>query len=1360
MAVQVGSLFASYTLDASGFMRGLAQAERATASSMGNIQRQAGLTSRAVSGISHSFNQPIRPYSLIAVSRAFDNTADRANLLRGSLIAVTGVFGGFAAALSTNVILRYADTYTQLNNQLRVVSDSSADLKAQFGALDDVATRSRSGLKETVILYSRLSKAAPDLDPEKVVRYVETIQKSLQLGGATAQEAASAAVQFSQAIASNRLGGEELRAILETPLGSQLAKGLGVTIGQLRKLGTEGKLTANVLFGALERIGAGIDTQFANSVQTLDQAITLADNRFIAYVGSVNEAYGVTNILGKAIVGLADNLESIGSVVGTIAPIIGSIFAGRLLGGPLNRAQASIAGGFKNIGSAAKQGVSIAREEVTALERQTSEANRAVGDFYQKLQTTPKAQFADKSTVKALKTDIAELTKVEEKQLAVRRQIAESYGRVATLNGRVTPQILSATNAVADAESKLNALLAKQKELRNSVRANKDKQARTAVAAQGNPTRGNQAKVNAAERESLKLKQEILKTEEQLGRARDSLNQRLAATDAAYNAAARTNASERIAALNALNKLTAEGAALDERRASLLKRISVGVGTRDQQALAAINKELSTVVNRSVQVQQALAGARMRFAAATAAASGLSQAFSLVGRAGASLFSFLGGPWGVALTAAALGFAYFGQSAAKAAQQAADSQSAIDAALGSLAESGDRAAQASLKQRKLEEALKETYKSAEDAAKGMESAGFEIDAVAREIDALREEANNDIFKTGEVKRASDVIGGLLDRLKKGTLTVADFQTELEKFGRANNISPDLIENIKALTDETQFQRASQAAQYYKKQLDDLSRTSATNSRTDIFGSLDESQLNEVLNRAAIDKAIFGERISDIKAEEKKIADSLKEAITASGRTLSAAAQDYLNNQAAILTALDRVKKAAEAPLAKRPETPRGNIRKPGDFDPNIRNRKDVYTQAEVGDQLQKLRELRNQLAAVYQDLVNARAAAAGGIPLLEEAFGSTQDVQKVKAAIAAAKAQVTDLQAKVESGQTKSIQAYNQLEALRTALYDSGGKTDIIDQFIESAYDALAAIPKLKAEAASLETQLTQSGQAALVRKGPGNSVVKTNPYVNGAGTKPVLPPMPNAALPPAQQEQISVAGKIDQAKASLNSFIAEAQKLPEQFLQRRFFGDPVQYQAAAEQAKSQIDGLITKMLEGKVPAEDMKIAIREIVIGLADAGANSDALVPFVESLRNVLGSIDATITKVESLTTAMNKLATASREAGMGKGSSGSSTGSYKAPTYDLPKYANGGVFKVGGAGGTDSQLVKFMASPDETVAVFTPSQMRALDTRMSGGSGVSIQAPITIVASDAASFKASRRQVQMDLADAVQAAVNRTR
>lgn len=77
-------------------------------------------------------------------------------------------------------------------------------------------------------------------------------------------------------------------------------------------------------------------------------------------------------------------------------------------------------------------------------------------------------------------------------------------------------------------------------------------------------------------------------------------------------------------------------------------------------------------------------------------------------------------------------------------------------------------------------------------------------------------------------------------------------------------------------------------------------------------------------------------------------------------------------------------------------------------------------------------------------------------------------------------------------------------------------------------------------------------------------------------------------------------------------------------------------------------------------------------------------------------------------------------------------------------MQNFASGGSFNVGGSGGTDSQLVQFMASPDETVTVATPQQQQQ---RRNSRPHV-INMPITIMTADVGSFKRSEKQVYQTL------------
>jgi tape measure domain-containing protein len=1375
MAVQVGSLFASLTLESGAFTRGMVQAERTTAQAMSSIQKQAGLTGRAVEGIGRSFNQPIRPYSLIAASRAFDNTADRAALLRGSLIALTGVFGGFAAALTSNVVLRYADTYTQLNNQLRVVSTSSSDLKAQFSALEDVSERSRSGLKETAILYSRLAKAAPDVGADKLLKFTETIQKALQLGGATAQEAASAAVQFSQAIASNRLGGEELRAILETPLGGALAKGLGVTIGKLRELGTQGKLTADVVLGALEKVGPEVDRQFGQSVRTLDQAITQADNEFISYIGSVNEAYGATTILGDAILGVSGNLDTIGRVAGTVAPVIASIFAGRLIGGGLGGAVGGVVSSFQAVGQAARQSMTTAREKVLDLE---GAVKTSITDF-QKLNETIKAgtknDFADTSTVKALARDIAAIQKLDAPRLEVTENINDAYRKLASISSQTTPRIISAAEAVAKAESRVNDLLAKQQQLRNAVRGNDSRQ--LGAAALQSQVGGSKelSQVRAAAKERIQLERDIAAAQQQAASAREALSVRISALNTAEAEVQRRNTEQQIATLKQIETLNRQALSIDEKRAAIQSRITTGVSQRDAQAVANTSRLLGAASDQSAKLQLALGGAREQLFKVSAAATVFNQSLALLGRAGSSLVGFLGGPWGVALTGATLALSIFGIRAAETAQRVKDSQRAIDEALQKSASSGDVTAQATIDQKRLEQSITDTAANLKAAQAKFSDSGAEgaIRSIALEIDNLRETSNRELFRNQT--RAVGFIDDLLATLKDGGGTLDDFNRRLEAFGDRFNIPQEYIDNIKA--EARSISDAAQAVKVYNNELSALNAQKAAGAAGNSFLGFAKQLMQEADAKIAVDKAAFAERIKSVQAGEQKIVDSFADALRSNGIKITKGVENYIREQARLLNALDQLKETASRAPAQRPTIQQGNVRTVGGVDPNIRGivGQDPFSQAKVADQLANLKRIRDEIAAAQKLLVQAQAIGNGAVPLVESVFGTKADSDEAIAAIKNAKAEIATIATEFQSGKRGAVDVYNALETLRNNLKAAGGESDAIDKFIDDTSNAIISVPKLKAEIAALTSQFNALGEAAATTVLPGGSVVKKNQFFNGGGQKPILPtPPPELAQKQpvaavADPAAAALSQQIDETKQKLTDFDTYVQSRPADLLTRSMFGDPQQFSSAASEAKTQIDDITNRLKTGGLEASKIPAEVNKLRDSLLQAGANADAINPFVAAVEASLKTIPDMVAQVNSLTAAMNNLAAAASRARAAQSgtnppasSSSSSDTSFSssAPSNPLPQFAKGGVFRVGGGGGVDSQLVQFMASPNETVAVMTPSQVKAMNDNMPASPVMNVQAPINIFAADAESFRQSKRQVQYDIADAVTAAVSRTR
>ena len=138
------------------------------------------------------------------------------------------------------------------------------------------------------------------------------MNQAIILSGASAQEASAGLTQFSQGIASGVLRGEELNSILEqTPvIADVIAKSMGKTRGELRALGSDGKITAEVIMKAFreaEYLGAA----FATTVPTIGQAFTVLTNQVMKYLGAADKSLGTSEAFARLILKAAENMDTL-----------------------------------------------------------------------------------------------------------------------------------------------------------------------------------------------------------------------------------------------------------------------------------------------------------------------------------------------------------------------------------------------------------------------------------------------------------------------------------------------------------------------------------------------------------------------------------------------------------------------------------------------------------------------------------------------------------------------------------------------------------------------------------------------------------------------------------------------------------------------------------------------------------------------------------------------------------------------------------------------------------------------------------------------------------------------------------------
>ncbi len=360
MSVQVGSMFASLSLDTAQFVRGAGKADKTFGTLVTNLRRNADGSARSLDNMARVFGST----GFASGARVFGELNQQARALPVSIGAVSTALAGLGGLFAGSALTRSLDTFTSIQNQLASLDSGLGNTSSQFETLLAIANRSRSDIGATVTLFSRLAKSQPELGFDRIARSVETIQKALQLGGATTAEAASAAIQFSQAIGSGVLQGDELRAVLESPLGNALARGLKLTTAEMRKLGSEGKLTSSVVLKALEEIAPAIDDSFGKSTATIGQSFVRLQNQITAAVGKFDESFGASRLIGAGLDTVAANLDGITRAAEASAVAVAAIGAGRIGGSSI----AALGAAMRSLGADAQVGVQQATGQIGVLE--------------------------------------------------------------------------------------------------------------------------------------------------------------------------------------------------------------------------------------------------------------------------------------------------------------------------------------------------------------------------------------------------------------------------------------------------------------------------------------------------------------------------------------------------------------------------------------------------------------------------------------------------------------------------------------------------------------------------------------------------------------------------------------------------------------------------------------------------------------------------------------------------------------------------------------------------------------------------------------------------------------------------------
>jgi tape measure domain-containing protein len=413
-------------------------------------------------------------------SNGFDNAlqglgtsaADLAGRLGplGSVLSAIGP-GGIAAAaglaaagLGASQVAKAGDDMVASLGRIRAATGNIEAAAVVYEQLYKLSLQTGQAISDSAGQFARFAIASKEIGATnaQAVKLVEILQKAGAVGGATTQEAASAALQLGQALASGVLQGEELMSLLSNMpnLGVLLARELGVGVGQLRAMGSEGKLTADIVMPALLRAGQEINAEYDKMPTTMSRAFDQLDVASGNFLARMDKALGLSQRLATSLSAAAKALDSTTSRVFLSAAQAEENRAAALsqraedLRGRIRAAEAdgpsatATRGGYQRraqiVGSINAGGDLVAdmKEELAAVEREVAQSNQNRLAILRDGREDQRAEEADAAQRRldnqrtATARETAELRTGLDKDLATRQAWQQKVDKIKGLVGK------------------------------------------------------------------------------------------------------------------------------------------------------------------------------------------------------------------------------------------------------------------------------------------------------------------------------------------------------------------------------------------------------------------------------------------------------------------------------------------------------------------------------------------------------------------------------------------------------------------------------------------------------------------------------------------------------------------------------------------------------------------------------------------------------------------------------------------------------------------------------------------------------------------------------------------------------------
>lgn len=239
--------------------------------------------------------------------------------VHGSLGRIKSLLPTIGLALLIRESVQAAEGWRSMDARIRRATEGLGDYNRVSRELYETSQRNGTVLSETANLFTNINRAAEDIDRSRgdVLQLTDTIQQLGVISGASGEAMKNSMRQFSQAMAGGIVRAEEYNAIIEnTPeIAIRIAKGMGMTVGQLRLAVNEGKVLSEDVFDSLLKQAGDIEQDFSKMPLTINRAWTSLTNSMSQLIALGNEASGTTEGVANSIKSISDELDDLNQKV-------------------------------------------------------------------------------------------------------------------------------------------------------------------------------------------------------------------------------------------------------------------------------------------------------------------------------------------------------------------------------------------------------------------------------------------------------------------------------------------------------------------------------------------------------------------------------------------------------------------------------------------------------------------------------------------------------------------------------------------------------------------------------------------------------------------------------------------------------------------------------------------------------------------------------------------------------------------------------------------------------------------------------------------------------------------------------------